>query len=162
MKSNIKQSPLKVYKEIPSYWVINQIRYNELDSTTHYNDGWRDYHNPILTSNQKLGELIYDEINDIVTKQIVDKTSQEIESENNVYVPYSITPTQGRILLHQMGLLSTVKTAMEGSLDEPMSIYWEYALSWDRDNTYINAMAVQLGMSQTDLDSFFIEAEKIN
>jgi hypothetical protein len=76
-------------------------------------------------------------------------------------VPFSITPSQGRMMLLQMGLLSTVKASIEYSSNETLIIFWEYALSWDRDNIHIAAMAGMLEMSEDQTDDFFIEAKKI-
>jgi len=76
-------------------------------------------------------------------------------------VPFSITPAQGRIMLLQMGLLSTVKASIEYSSNEALIIFWEYALSWNRDNIHIAAMAGMLEMTEEQTDDFFIEAKKI-
>jgi hypothetical protein len=76
-------------------------------------------------------------------------------------VPFSITPAQGRMMLLQMGLLSTVKASIEYSNNESLLIFWEYALSWDRDNIHIAAMAGMLEMTEQQTDQFFIEAKKI-
>lgn len=74
---------------------------------------------------------------------------------------HSITPTQGRILLKRMGLLDQVNAMVEGSGDEALQIYWEYSLSWDRHNPYIASMANLLGMSEADLDNFYLQASSI-
>ena len=76
-------------------------------------------------------------------------------------VPFSITPAQGRMMLLQMGLLAAVKEAVEYSGDEALTIFWEYALSWERDNIHIAAMAGMLEMTEDQTDEFFIDAAKI-
>jgi hypothetical protein len=76
-------------------------------------------------------------------------------------VPFSITPAQGRMQLLKLGLLSNVKEAVKNSTNESLTIFWEYALSWDRDNIHIAAMAAMLEMSEYQKDQFFIEAKKI-
>jgi len=75
--------------------------------------------------------------------------------------PYTITPAQGRMMLLKMGLLSTVKASIEYSSNEALIIFWEYALSWDRDNIHIAAMAGMLEMTEDETDDFFIDAKKI-
>lgn len=162
MKSNIKESPLKVYRQIPSDWKINQIRYNELDESTHYNDGWRDYQNPTITTTQKVGELIYDEAKDIVTKEVIEKTQEEIDNENKVHVPFSITKLQAMLMLGRMGIKEAVLNVVLNSDNPEVKDYFEYAATWERVSPIINQFAPTIGMSQTDLDNFFIEAEKIN
>jgi hypothetical protein len=57
--------------------------------------------------------------------------------------------------------LSTVKASIEYSSNEALIIFWEYALSWDRDNIHIAAMAAMLEMTEDQTDDFFIQASKI-
>jgi hypothetical protein len=60
-----------------------------------------------------------------------------------------------------MGLLTRVKEAVKNSTDEALTIFWEYAGSWDRDNIHVAAMAGMLDMSEEQTDDFFIDAAKI-
>ena len=90
-----------------------------------------------------------------------DNESYTVELEWISEIPFSITPAQGRMMLLQMGLLTMVKEAVENSTNEALTIFWEYALSWDRDNIHIAAMAALLEMSEDQTDNFFIEAKKI-
>jgi hypothetical protein len=90
-----------------------------------------------------------------------DGESYSVELEWISEIPFSITPAQGRMMLLQMGLLSTVKASIEYSNNEALTIFWEYALSWDRDNIHIAAMAGMLEMTEDQTDNFFIEAKKI-
>jgi hypothetical protein len=90
-----------------------------------------------------------------------DNESYTVELEWISPIPFSITPAQGRMQLIQMGLLAAVKEAVKNSTDEALTIFWEYALSWDRDNIHIAAMAGMLEMTEQQTDQFFIEAKKI-
>ena len=76
-------------------------------------------------------------------------------------IPFSITPAQGRLKLLEMGLLSQVRSEINKSTDEALKIFWEYSLNWNRDNMHIKAMATLLGMTEEQIDPFFIEANKI-
>jgi hypothetical protein len=60
-----------------------------------------------------------------------------------------------------MGLFAAVKSAVNNSTDEALAIFWEYALSWDRENIHIAAMAGMMNMSEHETDTFFIQAKKI-
>lgn len=163
MKTNIYEIPIRAYGVIPRGWKKNVANYPESKPDVLYKDGWRNIVEPTInTETQKRGELIYDAQNDVVTYQVIDLSLSEIEARQKASVPFSITPTQGRIRLVQMDLMNTIKTLVEDSTDEEMKIYWEYALSWDRDNSYIQAIASAVGMSEEDLDTFFIEASQIN
>ena len=90
-----------------------------------------------------------------------DGESYTVDLEWISAIPFSITPAQGRMMLLQMGLLTTVKSAVEYSGDEALSIFWEYAGSWDRGNIHIAAMAGLLEMTEDQTDDFFIDAAKI-
>jgi len=90
-----------------------------------------------------------------------DNESYTVELEWISEIPFSITPAQGRMMLLQMGLLARVKEVIETSTNEALTIFWEYALSWDRDNIHIAAMAALLEMNEEQTDDFFIEAKKI-
>ena len=90
-----------------------------------------------------------------------DRESYTVDLEWISSIPFSITPAQGRMMLLQLGLLTRVKEAVKNSTNEALIIFWEYALSWDRDNVHIAAMAGMLGMSEDQTDDFFIDAKKI-
>jgi hypothetical protein len=90
-----------------------------------------------------------------------DSESYSVELDWISEIPFSITPAQGRMMLLQMGLLSTVKASIEYSNNEALLIFWEYSLSWDRDNIHIAAMSAMLEMSEDQTDDFFIDAKKI-
>ena len=62
-------------------------------------------------------------------------------------------------LLLSIGLLDDVEALC--STDRAMSIWFEYSLDFQRSHAMIEAMAVQLGLTQDDMDTFFIEASKL-
>lgn len=70
-----------------------------------------------------------------------------------------ITPRQARLALLGVGLLDEVETLLAGN--KAMQIWWEYSLDIQRNHEMIIAMGTQLGMSESDMDNFFIEANKL-
>lgn len=70
-----------------------------------------------------------------------------------------ITPRQARLALLGVGLLDEVETLLAGN--KAMQIWWEYSLDIQRSHEMIIAMGTQLGMSESDMDNFFIEANKL-
>lgn len=164
MKANTNK-PNQTFAKIPSSWEArpNTMNYHNLPTEEHYADGWRDVVRPDIDSSiQYLGSLYYDEQDDVFTYQVLVKSPEQLEAERRALVPYSVTPTQGRIQLKQMGLLDQVNQMIEASDDDALKIYWEYSLSWERNNSYISSLANILGMSENDLDNFFIQASQIN
>lgn len=100
MKSNILEDNLKVYSRIPYQWhgeveVEYEDENKEIQTKTerviwvnyskktdsHYEDGWRDVEKPEISAMQKLGELYFDEGNDVVTYHILTKEAEEREAE---------------------------------------------------------------------------------
>ena len=164
MKANIHAQPL-ILRSIPFTWTDSEGRtihgyQNRTD--LHYVDGWRDYVEPEFDPiTQRLGELIYDEAKDIVTRVVIDKTPEDLESERRSQIPFEIKPSQGKIMLHRMGLLEGVEQMIQNSEDRELQLFWEYALTWERDNSYIHAMAIGLGMNEEDVLNFFSEASLI-
>lgn len=72
-------------------------------------------------------------------------------------VPQSVSPLQIRLALLSLGILETIKTAVENASGEILEM-WRYAKSFDRDDTSINQMASTIGISQQELDNIFIIA----
>ena len=163
MKTNINQTPLKRYSEIPTYWDArpNQMNYHDLPTEEHILDGWRDIVEPVIGENQRKGLLVYDEINGIATYQVIELTPEEIEAKNKVYVPFSISKLQGNLMLYRMGIEAQVLAVIENSGNAEAKKYFEHAATWERQSSIINSLAPEIGMTQDDLDLFFIEAEKI-
>lgn len=73
--------------------------------------------------------------------------------------PSQITPRQCRLQLLSLGLLDEVETM--GSANREMQIWFEYSLDFQRNHPMIEAMAVQLGLTQDNIDTMFIEASKL-
>lgn len=160
MKSNITQSPLRTYSSIPSKWpTFKGELYHTLSKERHFEDGWRDVVIPELKINQRRGDIYYDKDKDVVTYKIISITFEEIRAAQLVY---DIKPSQGKILLHRMGLLDQVEGMIAQSSDVELRLFWEYALTWDLKNIYITSLSAVLGMSQTDTEDFFIAASQIN
>jgi len=121
--------------------------------------GWIEYIDKEPKFDYLLSRVVKtDVIGGVQKYEILPLTDLEIR---NISVPFSITPAQGRMQLLEMGLLNQVRSEINNSTDEALTIFWEYALSWNRDNIHIATMATLLGMTQEQTDNFFIEANKI-
>lgn len=106
----------------------------------------------------KIGNVSYmigtDDI--IKTYEVVALTVEEIRERD---VPKMITPRQLRLQLLSATLLDEVETMCVA--DRAMSIWFEYSLDFQRSHDMVKAMGTQLGMSEIDMDNFFIEASKL-
>lgn len=86
MICNKNQSPLRTFPSLESYWKSGNIygytipNYPSADPAIHYADGWRDYVAPSYnTETHRLGELIYDAENDVVTRETPALTDEELK-----------------------------------------------------------------------------------
>ena len=75
-------------------------------------------------------------------------------------VPSSVTPRQVRLLLLSQGLLAQVESIIAAS-DEATKITWQYASEFKRDDPLLEALAGQLGLTNEQIDGFFIAAAQI-
>jgi len=83
MKSNILESPLKLYDPMPKWWKTrpNTPHYHTLPPAEHYKDSWRDYVAPEYDpATHKTDELIYDEGKDVVTNLVIPITDEEFKA----------------------------------------------------------------------------------
>jgi hypothetical protein len=179
MKANINHLPLQLFNSIEEYvrrgdplGIVpkNTINYHLSSKKDLYSAGWRDFEYPAIDhSSYRLGELFYDEESDTVTREVVEKTPDEIKADQRASVPQSITPTQGRLMLAQVPgvkegetLLQSVLNLIPASETEPLRIYWEYATSWDRDSQFVVQMGAAIGLTDDEIDEFFITASSIS
>lgn len=73
-------------------------------------------------------------------------------------VPASVTRAQALVALHEAGLLPAVEAAVEAHSYEVLRIWWRNALSFERANPYLNALAGELELTDADIDGLFIAA----
>ena len=91
-----------------------------------------------------------------MSDEAIEKAVAKRQEELNVKV---ITPRQLRLQLLSATLLDEVEALCV--VDKAMSIWFEYSLDFQRNHPMVEAMAVQLGLTQDDMDTFFIEASKL-
>ena len=77
-----------------------------------------------------------------------------------VPVPQEVSPRQVRLLLRRQGLLEQVN-AMIATQDEDTQIEWQYAETFKRQNPLLLRLAANLGLSEQQIDEFFIAAAQI-
>jgi len=116
MKANIND--LKVVRWIPKFY--NSTDAYHLRTEVHNKDGWRDVVKPGITSTQRLGDLYYDEDNDVVTYVIIDKSELEIEEElresiRSVYqVPHEFEGNE----TYQEFRVDLIRSLQKGDIDQ--------------------------------------------
>jgi len=140
MKTNINENPLKEYSQIPAIWQgINGYQYA---TEQHYEDGWRDIVIPEIDhTTEKLGELIYDEANDVVTYEVIENTQQDIEAE--IMAQAKIAQEEALMAINNSKLLSEIQEFEDEDALQNQSAYplWEA-------NIYVS-----VGEKRQDLDA---------
>ncbi|WP_114752324.1 hypothetical protein [Pleomorphovibrio marinus] len=76
-------------------------------------------------------------------------------------IPQEITKFQGKVMLKILGKLEQVEQAISQSDNPMMLIAWVEIDTWRRQSNTIKGMAEIVGMTEEELDSFFVEAKKI-
>lgn len=156
----------KTYIDIPNMWVVNGVRIdNYTKSDEHFAHGWREVIIPTITNHQRLSEE-YILVGDIVTKEVIDFTAEEIEAYNISLIPQQVHNHKLRLALIYFGIMpSAIDMAIEAMTDLTMreKIYtlWNFAPMLERADTSLNYMANQFEISQGNLDQVFIYANSL-
>ena len=136
MKAIIIDNTIQIFSKIPYFW--NKIEgYNYSDTEQLKIDGWKDIIYPVYdTSTQYLGSEYYDEVNDIVTFPVLNKTIYEIENEKLL----NIRALQDDLIkkIQMELLLETVQSFDDTKAEINKGIYplWEAGISVTTGSKY--------------------------
>lgn len=75
--------------------------------------------------------------------------------------PETITKYQAKMILLQYGLYDQVDEFVRNSTDSALKISWYDAVNFHRNNSFVNSLAIQFGLSSDQIDEMFILAERI-
>lgn len=108
----------------------------------------------------RIGNVTYAVGDNEVVKsyEVIALTPEEIRERD---VPKQITPRQIRQQLTVIGLRQTVEDLISSSTDYNLKDWWEYSQDFQRSHPILQEVGIKLGMSESDMDTFFIEASKI-
>lgn len=96
--------------------------------------------------------------------EVVPMTAQDIAERDAVAagtvrpLPHSVGRAQAKIWLHRAGKLAAVQTYIDGANDAELSLWWDEATTFERQNPHILALAAGFDI---DLDTAFTEAAAI-
>lgn len=74
---------------------------------------------------------------------------------------HPVTSAQAKHALYNAGLLDDVEALISGNDYRPMNIWFAGASNWTRDHAYVQAMALELGLSDEQVDELFKAAGKL-
>jgi len=119
MKANINDLQT-VFSELPSRYIYENTTYDNYQLLTelHFQQGWRNVELPIITEVQKLSDN-YILVGDIITKEVIDLTAEEIAEKNKILVPQIISRRQFKIALAVLGYNESKILTGVDTLPEP-------------------------------------------
>lgn len=179
MIANLENIQL-IYNDYPNTWLVDGVRIdNYKQSDDHFLHGWREVVIPEITNLQKLSDT-YILVNDIVTKEVIDFTTEEIEAYNRSLIPSEISRMKFEIQLYitttvrdennnivQLG--KTFQDIIDYIDSLQMSNFYKNLLKMrllscvtlERENEDLNNLAPGMGISQDQLDEIFINGNLI-
>lgn len=84
--------------------------------------------------------------------------------QQELQVPASITMRQARLVLHEIGRLAAVESAIN-ALPEPARtkarIEWDYSNELLRKNAFVAILGQAIGLTSNEVDALFIQAAAI-
>ena len=97
-----------------------------------------------------------------ITQAEIDAGIAEISAPVPAPVPEKVSPKRFRIALNQIeGLRAQVEAAVSAA-DQDRQDAWQYATVVGRDDAYVNALGVALGLTSDDIDDIFRAAALID
>lgn len=85
--------------------------------------------------------------------------AQEVVNKVKIEVPNSITMRQARLYLLNIDLLDAVEEII--TQNRKWQIEWEYAIEVKRDSFIVEAIQNSFNLTDEQIDSMFVEANKI-
>ena len=171
MKANILNIQ-KTYSEIPGTWEFEGVTYQGYEHFTdlHFAHGWRDVVIPTITETQKLSnDFIL--VDDIVTKEVVELTAEELQAIEYAKIPSSVSNIQIRKALIKFGIMPSSITAMLYALPkktqeekikkELLITMWEYEDKMFRNSPDIISIGANLGIDSEKLNKLFTLANTL-
>lgn len=138
-----------------------------------YNENFEITHAQFFEEGQQTENAIFIEtcnfIKPIVSPQTLEvyegATPEEIAELNKPIVPQTARSMNFRLVLIQNGISMQSVYDLIDSLPTPQNQLayqmFEYATHYDRNNAMVNGLAQMMGISQDQLDDFFIQSENL-
>ena len=99
MIANNINGTIRIFNKIPKTFILkpNVFGYDKLDTSVHYEDGFRELVTPTLEANQYLTTLYFDAENDVYTYEVETYTDEEIakQKEDSEFQQYQIRQSRG-------------------------------------------------------------------
>lgn len=160
--SNIQET----FNDIPDRYISEETTYDnyKMCEELHFGHGWRNVELPEITEFQKLADLFI-LTNDIVTKEVIDLTEEEIAEKNKVVVPESVNNIQFITQLAFEGITESQVLAVIDTLTEPNKtvarVSYFRAVRFFRNNPLMQLVGQAFNKTEAQMDDIFINADKL-
>lgn len=94
-----------------------------------------------------------------LTGKLIDAGGAVTDAPYVPTVPYAVSRAQALVALFEAGILADVEALVASHPYEVLRIWWANAQQFERNNPYLNALAVELGLTDEQVDNLFITAE---
>jgi hypothetical protein len=147
----------ELFQTLPKVW-NNKQPYNAIE------EGFKDVIRPTITNTQRLGMLIYDELNDVLTYQVIDKTEEEIFAEDLANAT-EVKSINFLVQLELEGVTEDGILAIIDTLPEPnktiAKVSFKRATFFERSNPLLALVGQAYGFDDDKLDEIFVNANKL-
>jgi len=158
----------RTYNDIPNTWIVGSIRIdNYKQSNDHFLHGWREVVIPTITNHQRLSEE-YVLIGEIITKEVIDFTAEEIEAYNRSLIPNQLSRMKFIIQVYiTTGIRyeDIVLFIQNLNFDEAQKYViltrLRSATHFDRNSNDLLTIAGMMGITSEQLDNIFINGNLI-
>jgi hypothetical protein len=162
-----------IYSDFPNTYIVDGVRIdNYSQSNDHFLHGWREVVIPSITEFQRLGdEFIL--VNNIVTKEVIDFTAEEIEAYNRSLIPKEILRMKFKIQIRRSTIYSydiiltylknlAVNEQFTQDDKDDLIDRLEDAVSFNRYHKDFINLANMLGVSDEKKDEIFINGNLLD
>jgi len=147
----------ELYNTLPKVW-NNKQPYNAIE------EGFKDVIRPTITNTQRLGMLIYDELNDVLTYEVIDKSAEEI-FQDELSKATEVSAIKFLAQLEREGVIEEDILNIIANLPAPDNIdariAFKRATTFERDNALLLLVGQAYGFNDAKLDEIFVNASKL-
>jgi len=167
MVANLEDIQL-VYNDYPSTWVVDGVRIdNYKKSEEHFEHGWREVVIPEISEHQKYGDD-YILVDDIITKEVIDFTPEEIAEYNQSLIPQQLSRMKFIIqvflttgITYEDIVLFIQNLTFDEAQKYVILTRLRSATHFERNSTDLLTISQMMGITQSQLDEIFINGNLI-
>ena len=148
----------ELYQTLPKVW-NNKQPYNAIE------EGFKDVIRPTITNTKRLGALIYDDLNDVLTYEVIDKSAEEI-FQDELSKATEVSAIKFLVQLELEGVTEADILTIINTLPEPnktiANVSFKRATTFERDNALLLLVGQAYGFNDAKLDEIFVNANKLS